>query len=106
MNEGEGVGVDILSSSTAHSHPSIFSVLHDERHIFQIRSLSQAMSTFIRDRNTRVWPVEKGKHYFRNLVIHPFLQQGPTRVSTCLAVLTGKRLDDIQGNINTQDPVF
>jgi hypothetical protein len=63
------------------------------------------MSIFRGDRNTPVWPAGEGEHYFRELVIQPLRQRGPTCVSTCLAMLTGKRPEDFQGNINTQDPV-
>jgi hypothetical protein len=84
---------------------SICSVLHEERHIFQIYSLSQAMATFKSDRNTPVWPAKEVEHYFRDIVIQPLRQKGPTCVSTCLAMLTGKKPEDFQGNINTQDPV-
>jgi hypothetical protein len=63
------------------------------------------MSTFKSDRNTPVWPAKEGEHYFRDLVIQPLGQQGPTCVSNCLAMLTGQRPEQFQGNINTQDPV-
>ena len=63
------------------------------------------MSTFISDRNTPVWPAKETEHYFRDLVINPLRQKGPTCVSTCLAMLTGKTPEEFQGNINTQDPV-
>lgn len=56
-------------------------------------------------RNTPVWPAEEREHYFRDIVIQPLRQNGPTCVSNCLAMLTGKRPEDFQGNINTQDPV-
>ncbi|CAF1450321.1 unnamed protein product [Adineta steineri] len=64
-----------------------------------------AMSTFRSNPNTPVWPAEDKEHYFRDLVIQPLLQKGPACVSTCLAMLTGKKPKDFQGNINTQDPV-
>jgi len=63
------------------------------------------MSTFRSNRDTPVWPANEGEHYFRDLVIHPLRQSGPTCVSTCLAMLTGKSPEDFQGNLNTQDPV-
>jgi hypothetical protein len=46
------------------------------------------MSTFKSDRNTPVWPAGEGEHYFRDLEIQPLRQEGPTCVSTCLAMLT------------------
>ena len=72
---------------------------------FQIHSLSQVMAKFKSDRDTPVWPAKEEEHYFRDLVIEPLDQRGPTCVSTCLAMLTGRRPEDFQGNINTQDPV-
>ncbi|UJR29458.1 hypothetical protein I4U23_010670 [Adineta vaga] len=63
------------------------------------------MSVFKSDKDTPVWSTEEQEHYFRDPVIQPLLQEGPTCVSNCLAMLTGKRPEDFQGNINTQDPV-
>ena len=63
------------------------------------------MSTFVSDRNTPVWPAENKEQYFRDLVIRPLTQKGPSCVSNCLAMLTGKTPEDFQGNVNTQDPV-
>ena len=78
---------------------------HIPRCIFQIHSISQAMAKFKSDRDTPVWAAKEEEHYFRDLVIEPLDQRGPTCVSTCLAMLTGRRPEDFQGNINTQDPV-
>ena len=63
------------------------------------------MAKFKSDRDTPIWPAKEEEHYFRDLVIEPLDQRGPTCVSTCLAMLTGRRPEDFQGNINTQDPV-
>ena len=102
---GYGCAYPFFIHPYPHSYPPISSTPHEERYLFQIYSPSQAMSTFQSDRNTPVWPAEEGEHYFRDLVIRPLRQRGPTCVSTCLAMLTGKRPEDFQGNINTQDPV-
>ena len=63
------------------------------------------MSTFKSDRDTPLWPANDGEHYFRDLTIQRLSQRGPTCVSNCLAMLTGRRPEDFQGNLNTQDPV-
>lgn len=63
------------------------------------------MAKFVSDRNTPVWPANDKEHYFRDIAIESLVQRGPTCVSNCLAMITGKRPEDFQGNINTQDPV-
>lgn len=63
------------------------------------------MSTFKSNRDTPVWAAKDGEHHFRDRVIQPLCQRGPTCVSTSLAMLTGQKPEDFQGNINTQDPV-
>ncbi|CAF0770746.1 unnamed protein product [Adineta ricciae] len=63
------------------------------------------MSTFKSNRDTPIWAANKEENYFRERDIQLINQRGPTCVSTCLAMLTGKRPEDFQGNINTQDPV-
>lgn len=63
------------------------------------------MSTFVSNRDTPVWPAGNDEHYFRELKIEPLRQRGPTCVSNCLAMITGQKAEDFQGNINTQDPV-
>lgn len=64
------------------------------------------MSTFRSNADTPVWPAEDKEHHFRDLVIQPLCQRGPSCVSNCLAMLTGKTPEDFQGkHVNTQDPV-
>lgn len=56
------------------------------------------------DKASNLWP-NKSASFFRSLSINPLLQDGPTCVSTVLAMLSGQTPRFFQGKINTQDPV-
>ncbi|CAF1018490.1 unnamed protein product [Rotaria sordida] len=57
----------------------------------------------IYDRNSTLWS-NKDECFFRDFQIKPTRQTGPHCVSTVLAMLTGKKPEDFQGKMNTQDP--
>lgn len=44
------------------------------------------------------------ENFFRDRIFHPIQQYGPRCVATTLAMLTGKKPEDFQGKINTQNP--
>ena len=55
-----------------------------------------------------IWPYEE-RHFFREREIRPILQEGPTCVSYCLAMMTGqdpRHFIDLmeEGKLNIQDP--
>lgn len=53
---------------------------------------------------TSLWPNDN-EHFFSKLELTPRMQQGPHCVSTAIAIITGATPEDIQGNMNTQNPV-
>jgi hypothetical protein len=55
------------------------------------------------DRNATIWH-SRDEQFFHDRKIQPLLQRGPHCVSTVLAMLTGNKPEDFQGQMNTQNP--
>lgn len=73
---------------------------------FLIPSLNTEIGANLREHCARLSSLWLGtERYFPNIEIRPLIQDGPTCVANCLAMLTGEMPEKYSGKVNPHDPL-